>query len=151
MDVSIREGKAVDVPALLALVHELALYEKAPEEVTNTEAQMLEDGFGEHPIFGSFVAEKEGKVIGISIYYYRYSTWKGKRMYLEDLVVSEPMRGIGAGKLLFEATIAKGKEAGCTGMMWQVLDWNKPSIEFYKKYGTRFEEEWLNCSLDFQS
>ncbi len=151
MNLIIREGKASDVPALMALVNELARYEKAPEEVINTEAKMLEDGFGVNPSFGSFVAEKAGKVIGLSIYYYRYSTWKGRRIYLEDLVVSEEMRGIGAGKLLFEATMAKGKETGCTGMMWQVLDWNKPSIEFYKKYGTKFEEEWLNCSLDFKS
>ncbi|MFT5884707.1 MAG: GNAT superfamily N-acetyltransferase [Arcticibacterium sp.] len=150
MDVIIREGKAADVPALMALVNELARYEKAPEEVTNTEGQMLEDGFGDNPIFGSFVAEKKGEIIGLSIYYYRYSTWKGKRMYLEDLVVSEAMRGMGAGKLLFEATMAHGKKKGCTGMMWQVLEWNKPSIEFYKKYGAKFDEEWLNCHLDFK-
>jgi GNAT superfamily N-acetyltransferase len=149
MYISIRAAVASDVPALMALVNELAIYEKAPEEVTNTEAQMLKDGFGDNPIFGAFVAEKDGEIIGLSIYYYRYSTWKGKRMYLEDLVVSEAMRGCGAGKMLFEATIVKGKEEGCTGMMWQVLDWNKPSIEFYKKYGAKFEGEWFNCHLDF--
>jgi GNAT superfamily N-acetyltransferase len=149
MDIKIREALAADVPAMMLLVKELAEYENAPNEVSNTEAQMLKDGFGDNPIFGGFVAEKDGEIIGLSIYYYRYSTWKGRRMYLEDLVVSEAMRGLGTGKKLFEATIAKGKEEGCTGMMWQVLDWNKPSIEFYKKYGTKFDEEWLNCHLDF--
>jgi GNAT superfamily N-acetyltransferase len=95
------------------------------------------------------VAENNQGIIGISIYYYRYSTWKGKRMYLEDIVVKEALRGQGAGKLLFEATIAKGKEENCTGMMWQVIDWNKAAIGFYEKYGAKFDEEWVNCHLDF--
>lgn len=149
MTISIRRGTAADVPAMMELVRELALYEKAPNEVTNTEERMLAEGFGENPVFGSFVAEVDGKTVGISIYYYRYSTWKGKRMYLEDLIVTESMRGTGLGKMLFDATIEEGKATGCSGMMWQVLDWNEPSIKFYKRYGTRFDGEWLNCHLDF--
>ncbi|AWV98855.1 GNAT family N-acetyltransferase [Arcticibacterium luteifluviistationis] len=149
MNTVIREAIAADVPAMMGLVKELALYEKAPEQVTNTEALMLKDGFGNNPIFGAFVAEVDGKVVGLSIYYYRYSTWKGRRIYLEDLVVQESLRGKGAGKMLFEAVIQKGKEEGCTGMMWQVLDWNKSAITFYEKYGAKFDEEWVNCKLDF--
>ena len=149
MTISVRRGTAADVPAMMELVRELALYEKAPNEVTNTEERMLSEGFGENPIFGSFVAEVDGRIVGISIYYYRYSTWKGKRMYLEDLIVTESMRGLGLGKILFEATIEEGKAIGCSGMMWQVLDWNEPSINFYKRYGTRFDGEWLNCHLEF--
>ncbi len=149
MNLTIRRGTAEDVPAMMALVRELALYEKAPEEVSNTEERMLREGFGENPVFGSFVAELDGKIIGIAIYYYRYSTWKGKRLYLEDIVVTEAMRGIGAGKLLFDKTVEEARMTDCSGMMWQVLDWNEPAIKFYKKYPTRFDGGWLNCHLDF--
>lgn len=149
MNLTIRKAIPADVPAMFALVQELALYEKAPHEVSNTPEKMLADGFGENPIFGAFVGEADGKVVGIAVYYYRYSTWKGKRIYLEDLIVSETCRGKGLGSLLFEAIIDEGKQTGCTGMMFQVLEWNTPSIEFYKKYGTRFDPEWLNAHLDF--
>ncbi|MEL7223120.1 MAG: GNAT family N-acetyltransferase, partial [Bacteroidota bacterium] len=93
--------------------------------------------------------EKESDIIGIAIYYYRYSTWKGKRMYLEDLLVTESERGNGYGKALFDKIVQEAKDTDCTGMMWQVLDWNKPAIEFYKQYGASFDEEWFNCHLDF--
>jgi GNAT superfamily N-acetyltransferase len=149
MGVSIRKGQQQDIVAAFALVQELALYEKAPQELTTTKEQMLADGFGQAPLFGFFVAEHNGIIIGMSLYYFRYSTWKGKRLYLEDLIVTEPMRGLGAGKMLFEATVAEAQATQCTGMMWQVLDWNEPSIHFYKQYGTRFDAEWLNCHLDF--
>jgi GNAT superfamily N-acetyltransferase len=149
MEVNIREGIAEDLPQVLKLVKELAEYEKALHEVNNSVEQMTADGFGEHPVFGFFVAEKGATVVGIALYYYRYSTWKGKRIYLEDLVVTQAERGNGIGKLLFDATIQKGKDTNCTGMMWQVLDWNEPAINFYKKYGTRFDSGWLNCHLDF--
>ena len=149
MNILIRKGTADDVPEVFELVRELAVFEKAPEQVTNTPEMMLKDGFGAEPIFGLFVAEVDGKVVGISLYYYRYSTWKGKRLYLEDIVVTESMRGYGLGKQLFDATVEEAQTTNCTGMMWQVLDWNKPAIEFYKKYGTRFDEEWINCHLDF--
>lgn len=149
MSIVIREGIKEDVPVMFELIKELALYENAPEQVTNTVEQMYIDGFGENPIFGSIVAEFEGKVVGLSLYYYRYSTWKGKRLYLEDLIVSEKMRGKGLGEQLLEATIKKAKDTACTGVMWQVLDWNEPAINFYKKFGVRFDAEWLNVHLDF--
>ena len=146
---TIREGKIEDLPRVLELVKELALYEKAPEQVTNTLEMMQKDGFGPNPIFGLFVAVKEAtqQIIGISIFYYRYSTWKGKRLYLEDIVVTESERGHGAGKLLFDRTMLKCLEDSCTGMMWQVLDWNTPAINFYQKYGAELDSGWINCNL----
>ncbi len=146
---TIRKGIKADLPQVLELIKELAIFEKALHEVDNTVEQMEIDGFGDSPTFDFFVAEKDAKIIGISIYYFRYSTWKGKRLYLEDLVVQESERGSGIGKLLFEKTIEQGKADKCTGMMWQVLDWNQPAIDFYKKYNARFEDEWLNCSINF--
>lgn len=145
----LRKATAADVPAILKLVHELAVYEKAPEEVSNTEERMLKEGFGEHPAFGCILADREGEIVGMSLYYYRYSTWKGRRLYLEDLIVTESARGTGLGKLLFDRTIEIAREEGCSGMMWQVLDWNEPAINFYKKYNARLDGEWLNCHLDF--
>ena len=146
---TVRKGKKEDLPAILDLIKELALYEKAPDEVTNTIEMMEKDGFGPEPVFGFFVVEKgeEKTIVGTAIYYYRYSTWKGKRLYLEDYIITEKERGKGAGKLLFERVLAKSLEDGCTGMMWQVLDWNEPAINFYKKYGASMEEEWINCNL----
>jgi GNAT superfamily N-acetyltransferase len=146
---SLREGKLEDLPRVLDLIKELALYEKAPEQVTNTLELMKEDGFGPNPVYGFYVCEKDSsrEIIGIAVYYYRYSTWKGKRLYLEDIVVTESERGNGAGKLLFDRVMAKCLEANCTGMMWQVLDWNEPAINFYKKYGAALEAGWLNAHL----
>lgn len=145
----IRQGTKEDLPRVLELVRELALYEKAPDEVTNTVQMMEEDGFGENPVFGFYVAIKEEteQIIGISIYYYRYSTWKGRRLYLEDIVVTESERGHGAGKQLFDQTLQKCLDDDCTGMMWQVLDWNTPAINFYQKYGAELQSEWINCNL----
>lgn len=147
--IQIRKGEKKDLAAVLGLIKELAVYEKALDQVANTVERMEADGFGEHPVYGFIVAEEDGNVIGTSIYYYRYSTWKGKRLYLEDLVVTESRRGDGAGKLLFEETLNIAKKTNCTGMMWQVLDWNEPAINFYKKYNTNFDEEWINCNIDF--
>ncbi len=148
----IREGKRSDLPEVLKLIIELAEYEKAAHEVETTVERMEIDGFGKNPIYGFFVAESEmGQIVGTAIYYYRYSTWKGKRMYLEDLVVSEASRGQGIGKMLFDEVIKKGKAEQCTGMMWQVLDWNEPAINFYKKYyNAHLDGEWINCSLDLR-
>ncbi|NQZ75285.1 MAG: GNAT family N-acetyltransferase [Ekhidna sp.] len=145
----IRKGEKTDLPSVLELIKELADYEKSLDQVANTVQQMEEDGFGENPVFGFIVAVENEIIIGTSIYYFRYSTWKGKRLYLEDLVVTESKRGIGAGKALFERTLAIGKELNCTGMMWQVLDWNTPAINFYKNYPTRFEDDWINCHIDY--
>ena len=148
MPIIIRESVREDVPAMFELIKELALYEKAPEQVINTVEQMYLDGFGENPIFGTIVSEVDGLVVGMALYYFRYSTWKGKRLYLEDLIVSETMRGKGLGEKLLEATIEQARKTACTGLMWQVLDWNEPAINFYKKFGARFDEEWLNVHID---
>lgn len=149
MSLKIRKGVTADVPEIMRLVKELAIYEKAEHEVSNTNERMLKEGFSENPAFGVFMAEVEGEIVGIALYYYRYSTWKGRRMYLEDLIVSEKFRGKGYGKALFEAVIEEGKKESCSGMMWQVLDWNKSAIAFYETYGTKFDEEWINCNLEF--
>lgn len=146
--VTIRPGKREDLPRTLELIKELARYERAPHEVINTVEQMERDGFGPNPIFGFFVAERAGVIIGISLYYWRYSTWKGKRLYLEDIVVTESERGKGAGKILFDRTMRHALDEGCSGMMWQVLEWNEPAINFYKKYGAKLDDEWTNCSLE---
>lgn len=147
--IELRKGRKEDLPKLLELIKELAIYEKAEDEVVNTVEKMEQDGFGENPIYSFILAEDPSGIIGASIYYYRYSTWKGKRLYLEDLIVTEAKRGVGAGKLLFEETIRIGKQTQCSGMMWQVLDWNEPAINFYKKYQANFEDDWINCSINF--
>lgn len=144
----IREGERTDIPQVLTLVKELAVYERAADQVSNTIAMMEEDGFGPHPVYGMFVAEKDSHIVGISIYYYRYSTWKGKRLYLEDIIVTEKERGNGIGKMLFDRTMKKSLEEKCTGMMWQVLDWNEPAINFYKKYGATLDDSWVNCHME---
>lgn len=146
-EVIIREAIKVDCPRLMELVHELALYEKAPEEVTVTLQHFEETGFGPNPVWKAFVAEVDGVVVGFAVYYVRYSTWKGCRMYLEDLIVTEDMRGKKIGKLLFDRLIQEAKEKGFSGMVWQVLDWNEPAINFYNKYGANIEAGWLNASL----
>ncbi len=147
--ISIHQGKEEDLPEVLELVKELAIYEHALEEVENTVEKMKEDGFGKEPVFGFLLAKENGVAIGLSLYYFRYSTWKGKRLFLEDLIVKEAHRSKGVGKLLLDETISKAKSLNCTGMMWQVLDWNEPAINFYKKYGARLDNEWINCHLDF--
>ena len=146
---ALREGQKSDLPRVLELITELALYEKAPEQVTNTLERMEKEGFGPQPVYGFFVCVKDSsqEIIGIAVYYYRYSTWKGKRLYLEDIVVTESERGNGAGKLLFDREMAKSLEEECSGMMWQVLDWNAPAINFYKKYDALLEAGWLNAHL----
>lgn len=149
MNITIREAKIEDCAAIMELVHELALYEKAPEEVTVSMQEFQDAGFGPNPVWGAFVAEDKDKIIGISLYYIRYSTWKGRRLYLEDLIVHEPYRGKGVGKLLLDRTIAYAKEKKYSGMMWQVLDWNEPAIKFYGKYNASFDGEWVNVNLNF--
>ncbi len=149
MSVIIRKSVKEDCPKLLELIRELALYEKAPQEVTVTLDHFIESGFGENPVWWAFVAEADGNVEGFAMYYIRYSTWKGQRMYLEDLIVTEKMRGQGLGKLLFDALIAEAKEKKFNGITWQVLDWNEPAINFYKKYyNANLDAEWINCSIN---
>ncbi|PCJ67212.1 MAG: GNAT family N-acetyltransferase [Bacteroidetes bacterium] len=144
----VRNATKADVPHILALIKELALYEKAPNEVDNTEEQMIEDGFGINKLYDAFVVELDDKIIGVAITYNRYSTWKGKCLYLEDLIVTEAHRGIGAGQQLFNYCIDFGKESNCSKLIWQVLDWNQPAINFYERYGAHLDGEWINGSLD---
>jgi GNAT superfamily N-acetyltransferase len=150
MQINIRIAKKEDCPRLLDLVHELALFERAPEEVTVTLAEFEDAGFGNKPVWKAFVAEADGLVVAFALYYVRYSTWKGCRMYLEDLIVTENWRGKGVGKLLFDQLVQEARELGFNGMTWQVLDWNEPAINFYKKYEAAIEAGWLNGSLSKQ-
>ncbi len=150
MEISIRRAVREDCPRLLELVRELAVYERAPDEVTVTREHFEESGFGEKPVWWAFVAEAEGKVQGFALYYIRYSTWKGQAMYLEDILVTEQMRGRQIGKLLFERLIVEAKEKKFNRMIWQVLEWNEPAINFYKKFDAAFDPEWVNCSIDIK-
>ena len=150
MDIKIRKAVKGDCKRLMELVYELAVYEKAPDEITTTLDHFEESGFGPNPVWWSFVAEVDGTVQGFALYYIRYSTWKGQRMYLEDILVSEQFRGKQIGKLLFDRLIDEAKEKKFSGIAWQVLDWNEPAINFYKKYeGVTIDKGWWNCSLDF--
>lgn len=146
--ITIRTGIKADLPRVLELIQELAEYEKAADQVINTVAMLEKDGFGPQPIYGFFVAESNGKIVGLSLYYWRYSTWKGKRLWLEDIIVTQSERGRGIGKLLFDRTMQHTIDEQCSGMMWQVLDWNEPAINFYKKYGAKISGEWYNCVLE---
>ncbi len=161
----IRKAVKEDCVRMMELVHELAVYEKAPEQVTVNFDHFVKSGFGDNPVWWAFVAtsplpspkgegvaesKAKNKVVGFALWYVRYSTWKGQRMYLEDLLVTEKMRGKGLGKLLFDALIEECKQQQFSGMMWQVLDWNEPAINFYKKIpGVNFDREWVNCSINF--
>ncbi len=148
MQVTIRKAVKEDCTRMMELIHELAVYEKAPEEVTVSFDHFVESGFGENPVWWAFVAETDGQVNGFALYYIRYSTWKGKRLYLEDILVTEKLRGKGIGKLLFDRLTQECRENKYSGMAWQVLDWNEPAIQFYKKYeGLHIDSGWLNCSL----
>jgi len=147
MNISIREARREDCPDLLELIKELAVYEKAPEEVTVTLQEFEEAGFGERPVWKAFTAETDGKLVGMALYYIRYSTWKGQRLYLEDIIVTENMRCKGIGGMLFDRIVQEAKEKGFNGINWQVLDWNEPAIRFYKKYSAAFDGEWVNVSL----
>jgi len=147
MSINIRTAVALDCPALLELIHELALYEKAPEEVTVTLQEFLDAGFGDQPVWKAFVAETDGRIVGFALYYTRYSTWKGCRLYLEDFIVTEDYRGKGIGKILFERVMQEARDKGYNGMSWQVLDWNAPALNFYNKYNAKLEAGWLNASF----
>ncbi len=150
MSIIIRRAKKEDCSRLLELIQELADYEKAPNEVTVTLDHFQQSGFGENPVWWGFVAEEAGKIQGFALYYIRYSTWKGQRMYLEDLLVTQDARGKGIGKLLMDRLIEEAKEKKFSGVMWQVLAWNEPAINFYKKYyNAKLDDGWINCHIDF--
>ncbi|RYY57053.1 MAG: GNAT family N-acetyltransferase [Chitinophagaceae bacterium] len=147
-NISIRPAERRDCPRLMELIHELALYEKAPEQVVVQPDHFEESGFGANPVWWAFVGEVDGEVEGFALYYIRYSTWKGQRLYLEDLIVTEKYRGIGLGKVLFERVLQEAGGKNCSGMAWQVLDWNEPAINFYKKYNSALDSGWINCSIE---
>ena len=149
MQTIIRNATKNDLPEVLALIKELALFEKQPDEVIITLQDLEIDGFGKNPLFWIILAEKNNNIVGMSFYYVRYSTWKGKCLYLEDLVVKEAFKKQGIGKLLFEATIEAAKKMNAKLMTWQVLDWNEPAINFYKKFNAELDDEWLNGKIRF--
>ena len=150
MAITIRHAVKEDCPRLLELIKELAVYEKAPDEVTVSLEHFTESGFGKKPVWWSFVAEENSVILGFALYYIRYSTWKGQRMYLEDIIVTEAARARGIGKMLMDRLIEEAKEKKFSGIMWQVLEWNEPAINFYKKYyDANFDKELLNCSINF--
>ena len=147
MNITIRNGVKNDLPQVLTLIKELARYENAEDEVSITIDDLERDGFGSETYYKFLVAEKDEKIIGLSFYWIRYSTWKGKFLFLEDFVVKEKYRNKGIGSELFEKTIDVCKSLGVNGMFWQVLDWNKPAIDFYKKYNADISSKWLNGKL----
>lgn len=147
MEVRVRKGTEQDVKALLQAIKDLAAYEREPDAVKITEADLLRDGFGPSPLFGFLVANVGMDVVGIALYYPKYSTWRGPCLYLEDLIVDEAYRGKGIGKKLLDAVHEEAKAQNMDSVQWQVLDWNEPSIEFYNRYGAKLDSEWINCWL----
>lgn len=144
----IREGNIQDMPAVLELIKELAVYEKEPDAVVISVADLERDGFGTNPLFHTYVAEVNHEIIGIALYYYRYSTWKGKTIHLEDLIVKQAHRGTGAGFALYKQIIQKGKNEGVRRIEWNVLDWNTPAIDFYEKSGAKVLDDWRVAQMD---
>ncbi len=147
MNISIRKGVKSDLAEVLDLIKELAVYEKAPQEVIVTVEDLDRDGFGENPIFEFFTAESDGKIIGIALFYIKYSTWKGKCVFLEDIIVTEQFRKHGIGKMLLDEVVKVSKDLNVNRLEWQVLDWNKPAIKFYEKINSHFDKDWINCKL----
>jgi GNAT superfamily N-acetyltransferase len=147
MKITIRKGLQTDLAGALILIKELATFEKAPDEVIVTIEEMELDGFGENSVFKFFVAEVDNEIVGLSLYYIKYSTWKGKCVFLEDIIVTEKFRKFGIGKKLFDEVVIVSKELNVQRLEWQVLNWNEPAIKFYKKINSLFDSEWINCKL----
>jgi len=143
----IRKAEKADCGHMLVLIQELAEFERAPDEVTVTLREFEDAGFGENPVWEAFVVESNAVIHGLALYYIRYSTWKGRRLYLEDIIVTEKMRGKGLGTILFNKVWETCKTRNYSGMTWQVLDWNAAAIRFYQKYKADFDKGWLNVSL----
>lgn len=144
----IRKGNINDMTAVLELIKELAHFENEPDAVVISVQDLERDGFSSAPLFNTFVAEVDNKIVGVALYYYRYSTWKGKTIHLEDLVVREKMRGTGCGSALYKEVIKQGKADNVRRIEWNVLDWNKPAIDFYKKSGAKVLDDWLVAQMD---
>lgn len=145
---NIRKGNPEDMESVLGLIQELAIFEKEPEAVVITVDDLLRDGFGEKPLFHVFVAEVEKEIVGIALYYYRYSTWKGKTIHLEDLIVKDKMRGTGLGSALYTEIMKQGKKDNVRRVEWNVLDWNTPAVKFYENSGAKILEEWRVVQMD---
>ncbi|HEX8013805.1 MAG TPA: GNAT family N-acetyltransferase [Flavobacterium sp.] len=145
---NIRKGKPEDMKSVLALIQELAIFEKEPDAVLITEEDLIRDGFGENPLFHVFVADVDKEIVGIALYYYRYSTWKGKTIHLEDLIVKEKMRGTGLGSALYSEIIKQGKKENVRRIEWNVLNWNTPAVNFYENSGAKVIEEWRVVQMD---
>lgn len=145
----VRSAAKIDAPQMLELIKELANYEHAAEEVTVSMEHFVESGFGESPVWWAIVIEDltNNKIVGLALYYIRYSTWKGQRMYLEDIIITKEWRKKGLGRILMDELIKIAKQKEFTGINWQVLNWNKDAIEFYKKYPVSFDDSWINVSL----
>lgn len=144
---NIRKATKEDLPEILNLIKELAEYERASLEVTNTLEDMLEDGFGKNPVFKVVLAEENNKIAGMALWFISYSTWKGRCLYLEDIIVKNEYRGAGIGKLLFDEVVKEAKKIKAKRLSWQVLEWNEPAINFYKKLNANLDSEWVNCKL----
>lgn len=151
MSIQIRSAQKEDCPRLLELINELAVYEKAPNEVTVSLEHFQESGFGTSPVWWAFVAEDSEGIHGFALYYIRYSTWKGQTLYLEDIIVTEAMRGKGIGSLLFERILQEAKEKEFARVSWQVLEWNAPALNFYKKYNASLDPEWINGAIEIRT
>jgi GNAT superfamily N-acetyltransferase len=146
--INIRRATKEDIGLVRDLVMELAIFEKAPEEVTSSLADYVQEGFSDNPLFTANLIYLNDELAGFSLWYYRFSTWKGRRFYLEDLYIKEVFRGKGLGRKLINEAIEEAKRMKCTGMMWQVLDWNQPAIDFYNTLGVKMDAGWLNVHLD---
>ena len=145
---NIREGKKEDMGAVLELIKELATFEKEPDAVVVTVEDLERDGFGENPLFYTFIAIIDEQIVGVALYYYRYSTWKGRTIHLEDLIVKEKRRGAGVGYALYKEVIAQGKKDGVRRIEWNVLDWNAPAIDFYEKTGAIVLDDWRVAQMN---
>lgn len=148
MSFKIREGKKADMPSVLKLVQELAHFEKEPDAVIVTVEDLENDGFGNAPLFKTFVAELDNEIVGMALFYPRYSTWKGPTIHLEDLIVTKSKRGLNIGRALYNKVIEYGYEKGVKRIEWVVLDWNTPAIKFYKKTGAEVLVDWNTAQID---